>query len=74
MTNPKDSPDRIQQLLRSSLPPVVTEAQRDLWPRMLQRLDEKPQGIPLHDWLLAAAFLLLLFVSPAAIPIVLYQL
>ncbi len=50
------------------------ELKRDLWPRMLERLEQPPMRIPWWDWVLAAALLASLLLFPETIPAVLYQL
>lgn len=55
-----DHYEEIQQALRETLPAVETELQRDLWPAMLQRIQEQPaHSVPWYDWALAAAVLAL---------------
>ena len=66
--------DDLRQLLKTAIRPTSTNLERDLWPQMLRRLDEKPKTVPWLDWVLAVAMLVLLAVVPAAIPILLYQL
>jgi len=64
----------IRELLKQSLPPAGHELQRDLWPQMLRRLDDQPQAVPWFDWALLALALAWLLISPATIPVLLYQL
>ena len=65
----------LQALLKREFPPVdAAELQRDLWPRMLRRLDTQPLRVPWFDWALAAAVAALLLLFPSAIPALLYQL
>jgi len=66
--------DDLRQLLKTAIRPTSGELQRNLWPHMLRRMDEKPNSVPWLDWVLAVAMLALLAVAPAAIPILLYQL
>ena len=66
--------ERIRELLKHSLGPVDAEINRDLWPRMLQRLEERPTHVPWFDWVLLAALVLGLFFVPGAIPVLLYHL
>lgn len=66
---------KIQDLLRSAVPPMArTELERDLWPRMLQRLGEGARGVPWFDWALIALVALWALSSPQAIPILFYHL
>lgn len=70
--------ERIEQLLKKTLPPVsnraAPELQHDLWPAMLKRLDARPTAVPWFDWALLAALLLWFTFSPGAIPVLLYHL
>jgi hypothetical protein len=69
-------PDKaLNDLVKRALGPTGSrELQRDLWPRMLARLEEPPIRAPWWDWALAAAIVLCLLLCPAAIPAVLYHL
>ena len=65
----------LRALLKRAFPPFETaELQRDLWPRMLRRLDAQPFRVPWFDWALAAAVAATLLLLPSAIPALLYQL
>jgi hypothetical protein len=70
--------ERIKQLLERSLPPISArvgrELRSDLWPAMLQRLEERPAAIPWFDWALLAAVAAWLVFFPGAIPVLLYHL
>jgi hypothetical protein len=67
--------ERIQSLLRQAMPPVQGELQRDLWPRMLNHMAERPaRAVPWFDWALLAALLLVLLLAPRSIPLLLYHL
>ena len=67
--------EKLQQMLRASIGPVKRELDRDLWPEMLRRLNEKSPGVPWYDWaLLAVLAVWLLFFSPGMIPVFLYHL
>jgi hypothetical protein len=69
---------RIEQLLKSALPPVGTQAgaelRRELWPAMLKRLDAPAPAVPWFDWALLAAVSALLLLFPGAIPVLFYHL
>ncbi len=65
---------KLQELLQQSLAPSSHELQRDLWPRMLRRLDEHPHTVPWFDWALLAFVLACLLIFPVTIPVLLYQL
>ena len=79
---------KIGNLLRQSLAPVNRELNRDLWPQMLSRLDERSQrrnwvaamfspaalaSVPWFDWALLAALILGVVAFPSSIPVWLYH-
>ena len=70
--------ERMQQLLRMTVPPVAgragAELRRDLWPAMLRRLEARPVEVPWLDWALLGAVAVWLVFSPGAIPLLLYYL
>ena len=80
MTNERNSQQQemeLRALLQREFPSLQnSELQRDLWPRMLRRLDAQPERlrIPWFDWVLAAAVAAALLLFPNAIPALLYQL
>lgn len=80
MTNERNSQQQemeFRALLQREFPSLQNAAlQRDLWPRMLRRLDAQPErlSIPWFDWVLAAAVATALLLFPNAIPALLYQL
>jgi hypothetical protein len=73
--NPHDD-QALRDLLKQSIAPVRdAELRRDLWPQMLQRLDEaQPVRVPWFDWVLAALASAVLIFFPSVIPAVLYHL
>jgi hypothetical protein len=73
--NPHDD-QALRDLLKQSIAPVRdAELRRDLWPQMLQRLDEaQPVRVPWFDWVLAALASAVLIFFPSLIPAVLYHL
>jgi len=73
--NPDDD-KAVRGLLKQALAPVGdTELDRDLWPQMLQRLDQQqPVRVPWFDWALAAIVGAGLIFVPGAIPALLYHL
>jgi hypothetical protein len=74
MTNDENHRE-LKTLLRKAIPPVKdTELQRDLWPRMLAKLEEQPFRVPWFDWALAAIVSAALIFFPGAIPALLYHL
>jgi hypothetical protein len=70
--------DRMEYLLKQSVLPTSTQPratlQRDLWPAMLDRLDESSAAPPWFDWALLAAVVVWLAIFPRAIPLLLYHL
>jgi len=73
--------DRIKQLLKQAVPPVVADAEpaRDLWPQVLQRLDSATESAQPSRWVWIDIALLgglaVMGVSfPATIPLLLYYL
>jgi hypothetical protein len=70
--------ERIEQLLKKSLPPISArvgaELRPDLWPAMLQRLAAPPTAVPWFDWALLAAVAAWLAFFPGAIPVLFYHL
>jgi hypothetical protein len=73
--NPHDDED-LRDLLKQAIGPAGdTELRRDLWPQMLQRLDQKqPVRVPWFDWVLAALASAALIFFPGVIPALLYHL
>jgi hypothetical protein len=77
MTDKMNHPDEqeLQALLKREFLPLETaELQRDLWPRMLRRLEAHAPRVPWFDWALAAAVAAMLLLFPNVIPALLYQL
>lgn len=61
--------------LRAAMPPVNrTELTRDLWPGLLQKMNEPQLRIPWFDWALAALAAAALLFFPGVIPALLYHL
>lgn len=70
-----NQPDELNKIVREALPPIGdTELQRDLWPQMLRRLDQRSPRVHWLDWALAAAVLVSFFVFPEAVLGFFYQL
>ena len=73
MNEPND--DKLQELLRSALPPVAdTELKQDLWPQMLRKLDESTIRPSWLDWALIAFLPVWFFLFPEVILALLYHL
>lgn len=67
--------ERMQTRLKQAIPPTQGELQRDLWPKMLDRLARPPlAAVPWFDWALLAAVILLLLLAPRSLPLLLYHL
>jgi hypothetical protein len=68
----------LREILKQAIAPVTaTELRRDLWPQMLQRLDQRQQQtirVSWYDWALAALAAAALLLFPGAIPALLYHL
>jgi hypothetical protein len=66
----------LRELLKQSIAPLKdAELRRDLWPQMLQRLEQQqPIRVPWFDWALAAVAGAALFFFPGVIPALLYHL
>jgi hypothetical protein len=78
---------RLGETLRSAVPPMGKgEPPRDLWPRMLQRIEGTPgrpahshrrqwfAGVPWFDWALLGVAAVAMLLFPALIPALLYHL
>ncbi len=64
----------IQELLRRAIAPVNnSELRRDLWPQMLQRLEQPAVSVPWYDWALLALLTLFCLSFPELIPVLLYH-
>jgi hypothetical protein len=78
--NTPDEEERVKRLLQQALPPVDPEQgpERDLWPKMLQRLDAGPtrpiSGWAWFDMALLAGLVGVAALFPTAIPVLLYYL
>jgi hypothetical protein len=72
MNNPRD--EELMAELRSVLPPMGGQAlEKDLWPRMLKRMERQPVRLNWFDWVLAGAAAAGFAAFPAVIPWVLFQ-
>ena len=61
--------------LRNAVPPLPQpELRRDLWPAMLQKMNQPRVRVSWFDWLLAALAAAVLIFFPGAIPALLYHL
>lgn len=65
----------VKKLLKEALRPARdAELGRDLWPAMLQRLDQRSIHVPWWDWALLACVIALSLFFPGTIPALLYHL
>jgi hypothetical protein len=71
-----DNDNDLREFLKQCVTPLTdAELRRDLWPQMLQRLDqEQLLRVPWFDWALAAVAAAALFLFPGVIPALLYHL
>jgi hypothetical protein len=67
---------QIRNLLKKALHQENEELQRDLWPQMLQRLDEgsSARTVPWFDWALLALLLMCTLAFPQSILMLFYHL
>jgi hypothetical protein len=67
--------ERFREMLKRAMAPIEdTELKHDLWPSMLQRLDERPAHTLWLDLALLALLAIWCAVFPGAIPGLLYNL
>jgi hypothetical protein len=67
--------ERLKQMIKKAVTPVTdVEPKRDLWPSVLQRIEQHPLRVAAFDWLLAAAVLVWAVVFPEALVALLYHL
>lgn len=74
MRHDKQDEDEIRAALQEAFPPVGHVLRRDLWPAMLQRLEEPAQRIPWYDWALAAGLAGITVFFPKLILLLAYHL
>jgi hypothetical protein len=73
--NAHDNNELRELLTRSIAPMNDTELRRDLWPQMLQRLEQQHSiRVPWFDWTLAAIAAAAVILFPEVIPALLYHL
>jgi hypothetical protein len=67
--------EELKKLLKSAMPPVTeTEFQRDLWPQVRRRLEQRAFDLPWWDWTLLAGVTAIFCFFPGLIPALLYHL
>jgi hypothetical protein len=65
---------RIRDLLKSAFPPLGdVEPSRELWPRLLRRLEGTSLRVPWFDWALVALLPAWCVAFPKAVLFLLYQ-
>ena len=74
MNEPNDV--QVEDLLKQAFCRANPEQRRNLWPRMLRRLDERStaSAVPWFDWALLALVLICILAFPHSIPVLLYHL
>ena len=69
---------QIGDALKRSFPPVHTELERDLWPQVLRKLDDRPVRVsfrvPWYDWALVALSTAMFLAFPRLILVFVYHL
>jgi hypothetical protein len=65
---------KLRAFLKANVRPVDAEPKRDLWPRILRRLEERARPAPWFDWALAGAMLAWFLLFPKTISVLLYHL
>lgn len=68
--------ERVKDLLKQALRPARTELQRDLWPQMLQHIDNHApvKAVPWFDLALLLVLVIFILAFPHSIPLLLYHL
>jgi hypothetical protein len=64
----------IRELLKKTFGASDQELERDLWPHLLRRLEERSSAVPWFDWALLALVAFGLLLVPNTIPLLLYHL
>lgn len=76
MMRNEDRHEEIKKIVKHAFSSIDTELQRDLWPAMLRRLEERERGasVPWYDWALAGALAATLVSFPSLFLVFAYQL
>ena len=71
-----DVHEETKKILRRAFSPFDVELQRDLWPAILRRLEERERNapVPWYDWALAGALAATLVFSPSLFLVFAYHL
>lgn len=70
----KEHDEKLREFLKANMGRADAEPARDLWPRMLRRLEERTRPAPWFDWALVGAMLMWLVLFPKTISVLLYHL
>lgn len=65
---------KLREFLKANIARADVESRRDLWPRVLGRLEERARPTPWFDWALVGAALVWLLLFPKEISVLLYHL
>jgi hypothetical protein len=67
---------QVKDLLKQAFPAAGPDLQRDLWPQMLRRIDDRSgiKAVPWFDWALLAIVVICFLAFPHSIPVLLYHL
>jgi hypothetical protein len=71
-----DAHEESKKILRHAFSPIDAELQRDLWPAMLRRLEERQRiaPVPWYDWALTGALAATLVFFPSLFLVFAYHL
>jgi hypothetical protein len=72
MNNEEDR--KLRDFLTGNTRRLDAEPRRDLWPRMLKRLEERDRRTSWFDWALVGAALMWMLLFPKTISVLLYHL
>jgi len=72
MNNRED--EKLHAFLKQVMSPLERELDRDLWPHMLRRMEQRASAVPWFDWALVALLVIALLISPHTIPVLFYHL
>lgn len=73
MTHEDEHVESAKKLLKSAFPRADRRPRRELWPEMLNRLQEAPLRLPWYDWALIALLACWALALPQGILQLLYQ-
>ena len=71
----QEEQDRLKRLLQQAIPPAGDSTPgRDLWPQMLQKMEQKSMEVHWFDWALAALLVIWVLFYPEGVLRFLYHL